>query len=87
LVYKEVYKIRLPRYNELETQIERGAGSFSDFASTGVQVDLEDVRSGDVLHMWGFYKGKRRATHCGGRHRAGLRSSCRRGRRILRFAL
>ena len=65
LVYKEVYKIKLPRYNELESQIERGAGSFADFAATGVQVNLADVRAGDVLHMWGFYKGKRRATHCG----------------------
>lgn len=65
LVYKEVYKIKLPRYNELESQIESGAGSFSDFAATGVQVNLADVRAGDVLHMWGFYKGKRRATHCG----------------------
>ncbi len=37
----------------------------SDFAATGVQVNLADVRAGDVLHMWGFYKGKRRATHCG----------------------
>lgn len=65
LVYNEVYKIKLPRYNELESQIESGAGSFSDFAATGVQVNLADVRAGDVLHMWGFYKGKRRATHCG----------------------
>lgn len=65
LVYKEVYKIKLPRHDEMESQIERGMGSFADFASTGVQVDLADVRAGDVLHMWGFYKGKRRATHCG----------------------
>jgi cell wall-associated NlpC family hydrolase len=65
LVYKEVYKIKLPRHDEMESQIERGMGSFADFAATGVQVDLSDVRAGDVLHMWGFYKGKRRATHCG----------------------
>lgn len=65
LVYKEVYNIKLPRHNEMESQIERGAGSFADFAATGVQVDIADVQSGDVLHMWGFYKGKRRATHCG----------------------
>jgi len=65
LVYEEVYKIKLPRHDEMESQVERGMGSFADFASTGVQVDLADVRAGDVLHMWGFYKGKRRATHCG----------------------
>jgi cell wall-associated NlpC family hydrolase len=65
LVYKEVYRIKLPRHNEMESQIERGAGSFSDFAATGVQIDIADVQTGDVLHMWGFYKGKRRATHCG----------------------
>jgi len=65
LVYKEVYRIKLPRHNEMESQIERGAGSFADFAATGVQVDLADAQTGDVLHMWGFYKGKRRATHCG----------------------
>ncbi len=65
LVYKDVFGIRLPRFNELETQIEKGAGSFADFASTGEPVPLDEVRSGDVLHMWGVYKGKRRATHCG----------------------
>lgn len=65
LVYKEVYKIRLPRHNELEAEIERGGGSFADFASSGVQIPIEEARSGDVLHMWGVYKGRRRATHCG----------------------
>jgi len=65
LVYQEVFGITLPRHNEIEAQIEGGAGSFADFASTGVKIELEDVRSGDVLHMWGFYNGKRRATHCG----------------------
>lgn len=65
LVYEEVYKIKLPRHDEMESQIERGGGSFADFAATGVHVDIADMQSGDVLHMWGFYKGKRRATHCG----------------------
>lgn len=65
MVYLDIYNIRLPRHDELESQIERGGGSFADFAATGVQVAVDDAQEGDVLHMWGFYKGKRRATHCG----------------------
>jgi cell wall-associated NlpC family hydrolase len=65
LVYKEVFGIRLPRHDELETEVKKGAGSFSDFAAHGRRISLDEVRSGDVLHMWGSYQGKRRATHCG----------------------
>lgn len=65
LVYAEVFGIRLPRHDELETQIEGGAESVADFAAHGRRVPVEEARSGDVLHMWGFYKGKRRPTHCG----------------------
>ena len=65
MVYSEVFGIRLPRHNELETQIEGGAETVADFASAGVQIPLEEARSGDVLHMWGMHRGRRRATHCG----------------------
>ncbi len=65
MVYSEVFGIRLPRHNELETQIEGGAETVADFASTGVSIPIEEARSGDVLHMWGMHRGKRRPTHCG----------------------
>ncbi len=65
MVYSEVFGIRLPRFDELEEQIEGGAESVADFASTGREIPLEEARSGDVLHMWGMHRGKRRATHCG----------------------
>lgn len=65
LVYAEVFGISLPRHDQLEAQIEGGAEHVADFAASGRLIALDEVRSGDVLHMWGMYKGKRRPTHCG----------------------
>ena len=36
---------------------EKGAGDDA--------IPIEEARSGDVLHMWGMHRGKRRPTHCG----------------------
>jgi cell wall-associated NlpC family hydrolase len=65
MVYSDVFGIRLPRFDELEEQIEGGAESVADFASTGRAIPLEEARSGDVLHMWGVHRRKRRASQCG----------------------
>lgn len=65
MVYSEVFGVHLPRHDEIEARIEGGAECIADFATSGRAIPIEDARSGDVLHMWGVYKGKRRPTHCG----------------------
>ena len=67
LVYSEVYGVALPRHDELISSVEQGGGSPRHWTmdACGVEVPLEEAEEGDVLHMWGFYKGRRRALHCG----------------------
>lgn len=60
LVMDEVFGRDLPRHDEwLGEASDYGAGA------EWQEVPLAEVRSGDVLHMWGVHDGARVPLHCG----------------------
>lgn len=67
LVYREVFSISLPAYDEVEAEVKDGKGGPQPYIATPgwTEVPLDEAKSGDVIHMWGVSNGRRTPTHCG----------------------
>lgn len=66
LVQREVFGKRLPAFDEVETALQRGdSADPGQYAVLGQRVPIEQVKSGDVLHMRGLVGGAVAPLHCG----------------------